>query len=150
MSNGAAMVHVFRQAAEREKFLVVAPDSRATPDGKDGWEVGDHAGEVTADYLHIQACVAEVLAMPGVRIDPAHVLIAGHSGGGSTAPYVATNEEPCGRLASNRQACPAPESDGSMPAPRRRLDTAARSVPSSARESRAPPAGERPRSPRRR
>jgi poly(3-hydroxybutyrate) depolymerase len=92
--SGGAMVQFFREAAEREKFIVVAPDSRATPDGKDSWEVGDHAGEITPDYLHVKACVAEVLAMPGVRLDPTRVLIAGHSGGGSTAPYVATNEEP--------------------------------------------------------
>jgi poly(3-hydroxybutyrate) depolymerase len=92
--NGAGMVRLFREAAEREKLIVVAPDSRLSPDGKDSWEVGDHAGEVTPDYLHVKACVAEVLAMPGVRVDPTRVLIAGHSGGGSTAPYVATNEEP--------------------------------------------------------
>jgi phospholipase/carboxylesterase len=92
-SNGLAMVNVFREAAEREKIVLVAPDSRTHPDGKDSWEVGDHAGDVTPDYLHVKACVAELLAMPGVRIDPARVLIAGHSGGGSTAPYVATNED---------------------------------------------------------
>ena len=92
--SGEAMVRFFREAAEREKFMVVAPDSRLRPDGKDSWEVGDHAGEITPDLLHVRACVAELLAMPGVRLDPTHVLIAGHSGGGSTAPYVATNEEP--------------------------------------------------------
>ena len=92
--SGEAMVRSFRETAEREKFLLVAPDSRFAPDGQASWEVGDHAGEVTPDYLHVKACVAEVLAMPGVHLDPTHVLIAGHSGGGSTAPYVATNEEP--------------------------------------------------------
>ncbi len=92
--SGEAMMRFFREAAEREKFMVVAPDSRLAPDGKDSWEVGDHAGEITPDFLHARACVAELLAMPGVRLDPTHVLIAGHSGGGSTAPYVATNEEP--------------------------------------------------------
>ena len=91
LGSGEAMVRFFREAAEREKFIVVAPDSRLAPDGKDSWEVGDHAGEITPDLLHVRACVAELLAMPGVRLDPTHVLIAGHSGGGSTAPYVATN-----------------------------------------------------------
>jgi len=31
--------------------------------------------------------------MGGVVVDTAHVLIVGHSGGGSTAPYIATNDE---------------------------------------------------------
>jgi predicted esterase len=31
--------------------------------------------------------------MPDVQVDRTRVLIAGHSGGGSTAPYVATNDE---------------------------------------------------------
>ena len=31
--------------------------------------------------------------MAGVRIDVEHVLIAGHSGGGSNAPYAATNDD---------------------------------------------------------
>ena len=92
--NGVQMVDLFRGAAEREKFLVVAPDSRRAPDGQYSWEVGDHAGEITPDLLHVKACVAEVLAMPGVLLDPTRVLIAGHSGGASTAPYVATNEAP--------------------------------------------------------
>ena len=39
------------------------------------------------------ACIAE-LAAGGVSIDPKRVLVAGHSGGGSSAPYLATNEEP--------------------------------------------------------
>ena len=91
---GEGMVRFFREAAEREKFIVVAPDSRMPPDGQDSWDVGDHPGEITPDYVHVKACVAEVLAMPRVSIDPTRVLIAGHSGGASTAPYVATNEEP--------------------------------------------------------
>jgi hypothetical protein len=49
------IVNVFREAAEREKFIVVAPESRLTPDGKDSWEVGDHPGEITPDYLHVKA-----------------------------------------------------------------------------------------------
>ncbi len=92
-SSGAAMVAVFHQEAQRRKLLIVAPDSRVAPDGQYSWEVGDHAGEITDDYVHVRDCVAELRAMPGVQIDPAHVLIAGFSGGGSLAPYVATNEE---------------------------------------------------------
>jgi dienelactone hydrolase len=37
-------------------------------------------------------CVREVLRTPGVRIDPARVLAAGFSVGGSVAPYIATRE----------------------------------------------------------
>jgi polyhydroxybutyrate depolymerase len=92
--NGAGSVQLFREAAERDKFFIVAPESRRAPDGRDSWEVGDHPGEITPDFQHIQACVDELLAMPEVRIDTTRVLIAGQSGGGSTAPYVATSVEP--------------------------------------------------------
>jgi phospholipase/carboxylesterase len=92
-SNGASMVAVFHEEADKRRFFIVAPDSRVTPDGQYSWEVGDHAGEVTDDYVHVESCVAELRAMPGVQIDPEHVLILGFSGGGSMAPYVATNEE---------------------------------------------------------
>ena len=57
-------------------------------------QVGDHAGDVTEDLEHVGHCLDELRAMPGVRIDPAYVLIAGHSGGASEAPYVASNREP--------------------------------------------------------
>ena len=92
--SGAAMVGLFADAAERRKFIVVAPDSRRRPDAVLTWEVGDKSGEVTPDFEHIRACLAEVTAMPGVSVDAGHVLIVGHSGGASTAPYVATNAEP--------------------------------------------------------
>lgn len=93
-SNGRQIASVFRDAAERLRFIIVAPDSRQRSDGVLTWEVGDQPGDITEDFKHIGACLAEVLAMPGVRLDPKHVLIAGHSGGASTAPYVATNTEP--------------------------------------------------------
>jgi poly(3-hydroxybutyrate) depolymerase len=92
-ASGSSIVALFRDAAERRHFLVVAPDSRFAPGGQATWEVGDHAGEVTEDFDHVRRCVEEVVAMEGVVVDRAHVLIAGHSGGGSTAPYVATNDE---------------------------------------------------------
>jgi phospholipase/carboxylesterase len=90
---GAQMVSLFRAEAEREGFIVVAPDSRAAPNGQFTWQVGDTVGEITEDVEHIRRCIAEVRAMAGVRIDVEHVLVAGHSGGGSTAPYVATNDD---------------------------------------------------------
>ena len=55
--------------------------------------VGQRPHEVTEDYRHIMDCVREVLTLPGVRIDPAHVLIAGYSVGGSAAPYLASHED---------------------------------------------------------
>jgi poly(3-hydroxybutyrate) depolymerase len=93
-SSGRQIAGVFREAAERRGFILVAPDSRQRTDGVFTWEVGDQPGDITEDFEHVRACLAEVLAMPGVRMDPGHVLIAGHSGGASTAPYVATNTEP--------------------------------------------------------
>jgi predicted esterase len=91
---GSGVVGVFREAAERRGFLVLAPDSRISPGGQYTWQVGDHAGDVTEDLEHIGRCLDELRAMPGVRIDPKYVLIAGHSGGASEAPYVASNREP--------------------------------------------------------
>jgi poly(3-hydroxybutyrate) depolymerase len=87
------MVAIFQRAAERERFLVVAPDSRIAPNGQASWEVGDRAGEVTEDFMHVRQCAEELMAMRGVLVDTSRVLIVGHSGGGSSAPYMATNDE---------------------------------------------------------
>jgi phospholipase/carboxylesterase len=89
-SSGHAAVAAFRAMADANGFAIVAPESRKSPHGQWTWEVGDHAGEVTEDYAHVMACVREVTA--DLRVDAEHVLIVGHSGGASTAPYVATNE----------------------------------------------------------
>jgi phospholipase/carboxylesterase len=90
--DGRAMVGLFRAAAEQEGFIVVAPDSRIAPNGQASWEVADRPGETTADHAHIRRCVDEVLALPGVTVDRTQVLVAGHSGGRSTAPYEASVE----------------------------------------------------------
>jgi poly(3-hydroxybutyrate) depolymerase len=87
------MVALLRGAAEREGFLVVAPDSRFAPNGPPSWEVPSRPGETTPDADHIRRCVGEVMRMPGVRIDDSRTLIAGHSGGGSTAPYMASTDD---------------------------------------------------------
>jgi predicted esterase len=92
-SSGADILHTFRPAAASRSFIVVAPDSGRAPNGMLTWEVGDHPEEITADFEHVGRCVAEVLAKPGVVIDPAHVIVIGHSGGGSSAPYVATHND---------------------------------------------------------
>ena len=83
-----------RDAAERGTFFVLAPDSRHSPDGQYTWQVGDHPGDATADLEHVGHCVDELKAMAGVQIDLTRVLIVGHSGGASEAPYVASNREP--------------------------------------------------------
>ena len=78
-------------------FAILAPESRIAPDGQANWEVGDHPGEITDDRTHVMACLAElvaVLSAEHLTLDPRHVLVAGHSGGASSAPWLATSEEP--------------------------------------------------------
>jgi len=91
---GAHIMGSFRSLAKHRGFVVVAPDSRQSPDGLWTWQVGDEPGEETEDLRHTLACVEEVRTMPGWQLDPSHVLIAGFSGGASLAPYIATNREP--------------------------------------------------------
>jgi poly(3-hydroxybutyrate) depolymerase len=91
--SGASMVSLFREAAEKNQFIIVAPDSRIAPNGVATWEVPSQPGEKVEDDDHIRHCVEEVLAHPGVRADTKHTLIAGHSGGGSTAPYMASADD---------------------------------------------------------
>jgi poly(3-hydroxybutyrate) depolymerase len=88
--HGAAMIELFREAAQRERFIVAAPDSRVGPEGQASWEVPDRPDATTDDLDHIRRCVDEVLAMADVHVDFARTLIVGHAGGGSTAPYVAS------------------------------------------------------------
>lgn len=76
--------------AEAKSLLVVAPDSGRAPDGTATWQVGDHPGDRTADFEHSRACLREFEALPGVRIQ--RRLALGYSGGGSSAPYFATND----------------------------------------------------------
>lgn len=91
--NGQSMVNLFKGEAESVGFIIVAPDSRVSPTGEFTWEVGNTPGEVTPDYSHALDCLAEVRALNGVALDDNFVLAAGYSGGGSSAPYIATNEE---------------------------------------------------------
>ena len=86
---GAVMINAFTELAREWGFAIVAPDSRVSPDGQFTWEVGNHAGEVTEDYTHTLACIAEVT---DDWVIDSEVLATGFSGGASSAPYIATNE----------------------------------------------------------
>ena len=95
--NSDSGVQAFRALADERSFAILAPESRIASDGQANWEVGDHPGEVTDDRRHVMACLAELLAVlstENLTLDPRHVLVAGHSGGASSAPWLATNEEP--------------------------------------------------------
>jgi poly(3-hydroxybutyrate) depolymerase len=87
---GSGMLVRLRAIAEREKFIVVAPDSVSIAGG---WLVERGSRGVTEDRRHVLDCLGEVLAMPGVRVDRAQVLIAGFSVGGGAASYIASHEE---------------------------------------------------------
>lgn len=91
-SDGASTLAGFAEAANARRFLVVAPDSRRSPDGVFTWQPGSAMHEVTDDFTHVNACVDEVLAMQGVAA-PTSICVAGFSGGASMAPYLATNDE---------------------------------------------------------
>ncbi len=90
--DGMTMINMFGGDARARGFAIIAPDSRVDPTGGYNWEVGTHPGEVTEDWTHTMNCIDEVLAL-GLEFDPAFVMAAGHSGGASSAPYIATNEE---------------------------------------------------------
>ena len=85
--SGGSMIYHFRRLARARHFAIIGPDSRLPPT----WEVGDQPGDVTPDLLHVLACIEWVRQHTRLVVDPAHVLIAGYSGGGSSAPYVASN-----------------------------------------------------------
>jgi poly(3-hydroxybutyrate) depolymerase len=89
-SKGSLMILRLSELAEREGFIAVAPDSVNVAGV---WVVRQRPNDVAEDYRHVMGCVREVLALPGVRIDLAHVLIAGFSVGGSAAPFIASHED---------------------------------------------------------
>jgi len=89
--SGRGAIPLFRSLAQARRFAIVAPDSRRAPGGELTWEVGNHAGEVTPDLIHVLECIQWVRGHTGLMVDGSHVLIAGYSGGGSSAPYIASN-----------------------------------------------------------
>jgi poly(3-hydroxybutyrate) depolymerase len=86
---GSLMLLRVQALAEREGFIALAPDS-SSPSGS--WTVGQRPDDVTEDYRHVMTTAREVLAIPGVRIDPERVLIAGFSVGGGVAASLASRE----------------------------------------------------------
>ena len=93
--DGRELIAVLRPLAEQHRFAIVAPSSNyAGPLHDYTWTVGDHPNDVTVDYRHVAACVTEALGRTDLNVDSAHALIAGYSGGGSSAPYIASNTAP--------------------------------------------------------
>ena len=86
---GSLMILRLQALAERERFMVLAPDSVSVAGV---WSVPQRPDDVTYDYRHVMECVREVLRIPGVRVDPTRVLAVGFSVGASVAPYIATHE----------------------------------------------------------
>jgi poly(3-hydroxybutyrate) depolymerase len=87
---GSVMILHLRALAERERFIAVAPDSVSVAGT---WLIAQASQGVTEDYRHVVGSVREVLALPDVHVDPAHVLIAGFSVGGGAAAYIASHED---------------------------------------------------------
>jgi poly(3-hydroxybutyrate) depolymerase len=87
---GSVMRSRLRDLAERRRFIVVAPDSVSVAGT---WLIGEEAEDTSEDHRHVMACIREVLALPGVRVDAGHVLIAGFSVAGAVAAHIATREE---------------------------------------------------------
>jgi poly(3-hydroxybutyrate) depolymerase len=87
---GADILVRLRTIAERERFIVIAPDSASITGA---WLVEQRSDTATEDYRHVMDCVHEVLALPGVQIDRTHVLIAGFSIGSGLAFSIASRED---------------------------------------------------------
>jgi poly(3-hydroxybutyrate) depolymerase len=88
---GLQMLDIFADQATLHGFAIVAPDSRVSPGGAYTWEVGTEPGEITEDVLHTQALLQELTDF-GVTLDEGRFLATGFSGGGSSGPYMATND----------------------------------------------------------
>src|SRR5262249_20567532 len=80
---GSLMILLLQALAEREGFIVLAPDSVSVAGV---WSVALRPDDVTEDHRHVMDCVREVLRGLGVRVDPARVLAAGFSVGGNSHP----------------------------------------------------------------
>jgi predicted esterase len=91
--NGSGAVQAFRGLALQRRFAVVAPDSGFIAEaGTYTWYVAHKAGDPSLDSEHIARSIDEVLTLAGGRIAPTGWLAIGHSGGASSAPYLATHD----------------------------------------------------------
>jgi predicted esterase len=90
--SGAGMLATFAAIARQRGVIMLAPDSGRSPDGAYNWQVPDRPNDPSPDTSHVLACLDELYATPHLKIDPARVLAVGHSGGGSTAAYLGTND----------------------------------------------------------
>src|SRR4029077_18610573 len=89
-ASGAPMPRRLQSLADKQHFVVVAPDSASVAGA---WVVGQKLDEQAEDYRSLLGTAREVLARPGVRVDRARVLIAGYSVGGSMALHVASHDD---------------------------------------------------------
>ncbi len=87
---GSVMILHLRELAERRRFIAVAPDSVSVAGA---WLVAQGPQGVSEDHRHVMESVREVLALRGVQVDRAHVLIAGFSVGGGAAAHIASHED---------------------------------------------------------
>ena len=90
--SGRDVLDIFRPLAKQRHFAIVAPDSRRSPQGDFTWQPGDRQGEVTPDLTHTIDCIDWVRMHGHLVLDSSHVLIAGFSAGGSSAPYIGSNQ----------------------------------------------------------
>jgi poly(3-hydroxybutyrate) depolymerase len=84
-----SLVARWRQRADMDHFIVIAPDSASPSADVAGWQVPELAGRSTEDLEHIGRCIEEVLAMKGVQADP-RVLVVGVGSAASMALYLAS------------------------------------------------------------
>jgi predicted esterase len=94
-ADGREMIATFRTPAASRGFAILAPSSGYAAELRTfTWHVGDHPNDFSDDYRHVAACLQELEARSDVTIDPLRVLAVGFSGGGSSAPYLASNTLP--------------------------------------------------------
>lgn len=88
------MVGLLQPFAERHQFIVVAPDSGYVEEIRTHtWRVSDAVGPITQDLAHARRCLDELQNSLKVAVSEAGWLALGFSGGGSSAPYAATNDD---------------------------------------------------------
>jgi phospholipase/carboxylesterase len=90
---GAGILAAFKESARGRKFAIVAPDSGFVAEaGTFTWYVARERSDASPDSEHIDRCIEEVLSLARGRIAPTGWLAVGHSGGASSAPYLATHD----------------------------------------------------------